>query len=186
MAQGGTAVPSVYGGAHLQQGPVSLDVSGRRTFVQHDGTPFPPDFATTALPSYAKPNNSASANEEQSYGASLVYTPTNWWRHNLTIGADRFTDDLRTTAPVLTSPADTFLVFVEENENKTDRPPITRRSRFRSRGTLSAISLTIGADHYNLDDQIYFTGLATNTTGTIETNPAEPVTASRSPTTNTD
>ncbi len=182
VAQGGTTMPSAYGGAHLQQGAVSLDVSGR-DFVQHDGTAFPPDFASSGLSSYAKPNNDASANEEQSYGASLVYMPTNWWRHNLTVGTDRYTNDLRTTAPVLTSPADTFLVFVEQNENKTTfaynstfQIPISRE--------LSS-TLTVGADHYNLDDQIYFTGLATNTTGTIGTNPAEPVSASRTPTTNT-
>jgi outer membrane receptor protein involved in Fe transport len=182
VAQGGTAVPSVYGGAHLQQGALSIDVSGR-DFVQHDGVPFPPDFASTGLSSFAKPNNDASANEEQSYGASLVYTPTNWWRHNLTIGSDRFTDDLRTTGPVLTSPADTFLVFVEENENKTT---VAYNSSFQIPvSRIFSSTLTVGADHYNLDDQIYFTGLATNTTGTIGTNPAAPVTASRSPTTNT-
>jgi TonB-dependent starch-binding outer membrane protein SusC len=182
VAQGATALPSAYGGAHLQQGAVSLDVSGR-DFVQHDGTPFPPDFASSGLSSYAKPNNEASANEEQSYGASLVYTPTTWWRHNLTIGTDRYTNDLRTTSPVLTSPADTFLVFVEENENKTT---VAYNSSFQIPiSRVLASTLTVGADHYNLDDQIYFTGLATTTTGTIETSPADPVTASRSPTTNT-
>jgi outer membrane receptor protein involved in Fe transport len=182
VAQGGTAIPSVYGGAHFQQGALSLDVSGR-DFVQHTGTPQPPDFESTGVTPLDKPNNDAQVYEEQSYGASLVYTPTSWWRNNFTIGADLVTQSLRTTSPVLTSPADTFLVFLQENENKTS---VAYNSSIQipiSRGLSTTV--TVGADHYNFDNQLYVTGGATTTSGAIETDPAQPITASRSPVTNT-
>jgi outer membrane receptor protein involved in Fe transport len=182
VAQGGTAIPSVYGGAHLQQGALSVDVSGR-DFVQHTGTPQPPDFASTGVTAFDKPNNAAQAYEEQSYGASLVYAPASWWRNNLTIGADRATQDLRTTAPVLTTPADTFLVFLEENENKTTVAYNSSVQVPVARGLSTTV--TVGADHYNLGNQFYATGGATTTSGAIATDPAQPVMASRSPVTNT-
>jgi outer membrane receptor protein involved in Fe transport len=172
----------VYGGAHLQQGALSVDVSGR-DFVQHTGTPQPPDFASTGVTAFDKPNNAAQAYEEQSYGASLVYAPASWWRNNLTIGADRATQDLRTTAPVLTTPADTFLVFLEENENKTTVAYNSSVQVPVARGLSTTV--TVGADHYNLGNQFYATGGATTTSGAIATDPAQPVMASRSPVTNT-
>jgi outer membrane receptor protein involved in Fe transport len=182
VAQGGTASPSAYGGVHFEQGSIALDVSGR-DFIQHTGDAFPPVFASSGLSSFEKPNNDASTYEEQTYGASLVYTPTRWWRQNLTIGIDRAAQELRTIAPVLTTPADTLLDLLEENESKATIAYNTSIQVPISQSV--STNVTAGVDHYNLDNDMYFTGGATNTVGTIVTVPAEPVTASRTPITNT-
>ena len=182
VAEGGTAIPSVYGGVHLTQSNITVDVTGR-DYIQHTGAAFPPAFASTGLSEFAKPNNESQIFQEQTYGASIAYTPTPWWRHNFTVGIDRVAQDGRTTSPALTTPADTFFTILEQNSSKASVAYNTAVQLAIS--SWMSTSLTVGIDHYSQANDLYFTGGATNTSGTIVTDPAQPITASRSPITNT-
>jgi outer membrane receptor protein involved in Fe transport len=182
VAQGATFVPSAFGTVHLTQGQLAINISGR-DYGQREGQPVPPDFATTGVPTYTKPANIVASSQEQTLGANVVYTPFGWWRHSLTVGVDRVEDGVRQTAPALTTPADTFLTVDDENDSKTTVAYNTSVTVALST-TISA-TVTVGADHYEVDDDAIFSAGATNTSGTIQTDPNQPFIVSRLPVTNT-
>jgi iron complex outermembrane recepter protein len=181
VAQGATSVPSGFGSVHIVQDRVTVDVTGR-DYVQDVGEPFPPDFASTGIPSYTKPSNQFLTSQEQTVGASIGFTAASWWHHSLTVGVDRTLNDLRSSAPALTTPADTFLTVDEQNESKLTVAYNT--SVLLQINRMVSANVTVGADHYDIGDDSYFTGGATNTTGTIQTDPGQPFTVSRAPQTN--
>ncbi len=182
VAQGATFVPSAYGAVHLTQGQLSINITGR-DYGQREGQSFPPDLAATGVPTYTKPPNVIASSQEQTLGANIVYTPFGWWRHSLTVGVDRLEESVRQTAPALTTPADTFLTVDEGNDSKTTVAYNTSVTVALS-PALSA-TVTVGADHYEVDDDDIFSAGATNTAGTIQTDPNQPFIVSRLPVTNT-
>ena len=182
VAQGATFVPSAFGTVHSTQGQLSINITGR-DYGQREGESFPPDLAATGVPTYTKPANVIASSQEQTLGASIVYTPFGWWRHSLTVGVDRVEEGVRQTAPALTTPADTFLTVDERNDSKTTVAYNTSVTVALS-PALSA-TVTVGADHYEADDDDIFSAGATNTAGTIQTDPNQPFIVSRLPITNT-
>jgi iron complex outermembrane recepter protein len=182
VAQGATSVPSAFGSMHITQDHVSVDISGR-DYVQHVGEPFPPDFATTGIPSYTKPSNEFLTSQEQSLGARISFVPVGWWHHSLTIGLDRTLNDLQSSAPAFTTPADTFLTVDDQNESRLSLAYNT--SVLLQLTRIVSVNATAGVDHYEVGDDSYFTSGATNTTGTIQTDPGQPFTVTRTPLTNT-
>jgi iron complex outermembrane recepter protein len=182
VAQGATFVPSAFGSVHLTQGQLSINITGR-DYGQREGQSFPPDLAATGVPTYTKPANVIASSQEQTLGANLVYTPFGWWRHSLTMGVDRVEDGTRQTAPALTTPADTFLTVDDENDSKTTVAYNTSVTVALS--TALSATVTVGADHYEVDDDAIFSAGATNTSGTIQTDPNQPFIVSRLPITNT-
>jgi outer membrane receptor protein involved in Fe transport len=182
VPQGASSVPSADGAVHLTQGPLTLDLSGR-DFAQDVGQPFPPSLAKTGFPSYLKPANQFGTYQDQTLGVSIAYLPVNWWRSTLTAGVDRNVQDFHSIGPALTTPADTFLTI--ENEDKSKVSVAYNSSISFALPHAVTASITGGVDHYEVEDALFFTGGATNTTGSIQTDPAQPVNASRTPVTNT-
>ena len=181
VQQGATSAPSGFGSVHIVQDRITVDITGR-DYVQHVGEAVPPDFASTGIPTYTKPNNEFLTSQEQTVGASIGFTPVSWWHHSLTIGIDRALNDLRTSAPALTTPADTFLFVDEQNESRLSFAYNTSVVLQMSR--IVSASVTAGVDHYDLGNDSYFSTGATNTTGTIGTDPNQPFIVSRAPLTN--
>jgi iron complex outermembrane receptor protein len=171
VSQGATYVPSVFGSVHLTQGQLAITVSGR-DYGQREGQAFPPDLAATGVPTYAKPPNVTATSEEQTLGASFAFTPFSWWRHSVTVGVDRASSGTRQTAPALTTPADTFLTVYNDNASKLSVAYNTSVAVALSRGVSTTV--TVGADHYELDDDNFFSAGALNTSGTIQTDPNQP------------
>ena len=182
IPQGGSSAPSAAGGIHLVQGPLTLDLSGR-DFEQHTGESFPPDLAQTGFPGYSKQPNEFATSQDQTLGVNVAYMPVRWWRNSLTAGIDRNVLDLRSAGPVLTTPADTFLTVEEDNQSKTSIAYNTSVSVTLPHSV--TVAVTAGVDHYEVADNLFFTVGATNTTGIIQTDPAQPVNGSRTPVTNT-
>ena len=181
VAQGATSVPSAFGSVHVVQDRITVDITGR-DYIQQVGEAFPPDFASAGLPSYTKPTNEFLTSQEQTVGASVGFTPAGWWHHSLTIGVDRTLNDLRSSAPALTTPADTFLLVDEQNESRVTLAYNTSVALQVSR--MVTATVTAGVDHYELGNDSYFSTGATNSTGTIQTDSAQPFTVSREPLTN--
>jgi iron complex outermembrane receptor protein len=181
VAQGATSVPSGFGSVHIVQDHITVDITGR-DYVQQVGEAFPPDFASTGIPSYAKPPNQFLTSQEQTLGASIGYAAASWWHHSFTVGVDRTLNDLHSSAPAFTTPADSFFSVDEQNESRLTVAYNTSVLLQISRAV--SANVTAGVDHYDIGDDSYFTSGATNTTGTIETDPSQPFIVSRAPLTN--
>lgn len=116
-------------------------------------------------------------------GARLILAPKSWWQHTITVGLDRFGYDLVQTRPRLTTPADIFLTVGTGSETKASIGYNT--SLHASLSADVSGSLTVGVDRYSLPNTSWFTGGALTTTGTIQTDAAQAVSAFRSITNNT-
>jgi outer membrane receptor protein involved in Fe transport len=180
--ESGTSLPSVYGGVHFAQGAFALDISGR-DFVQHYGSANNPLLASTGFLPYTKPQHLFTTSQEQTYGANLVYTPRDWLRSTLTLGVDHIGIDARQTQPALTTPADTFRTISETDENKTSVGFNT--SLILPANHVISGNITVGVDHYDLGNNLYFASGATTISGPILTDPNQPIGASRDPVRNT-
>jgi outer membrane receptor protein involved in Fe transport len=173
--------PSVYGGAHLGQGLVALDVSGRY-LAQHYDQPVDPRAAATGYVAFSRPLYRPVQAREETYGAHLTVTPTSWWRHNLVAGIDRYAFDYHSTRPRLTTPADTFLFVsvggyskVSFGYNTSITVPVP---------PMLSMIVTVGADHYTYVADYFAATSALKVNGAIVTPPGSPLTASRDETTN--
>jgi outer membrane receptor protein involved in Fe transport len=102
VPQGAAQLPSAFGGAHMAQGPVTIDLSARY-YAQDEYAVVTPDEMQVGIPSISKPLNRAAQTGEETYGGHLTYQATPWWQHTLTLGADRVNQDVYTTSPVLTT-----------------------------------------------------------------------------------
>ncbi len=182
VAQGATFVPSAFGTVHLTQGQLSINITGR-DYGQREGQSIPPDFAATGIPTYTKPANIVASSQEQTLGANLVYTPFGWWRHSLTVGVDR----ARRRNPADGASADHarrhFPDSRQDNDSKTTVAYNT--SVTVALNTALSATMTVGADHYEVDDNNIFSAGATNTSGTIQTDPNQPFIVGRQAITNT-
>jgi outer membrane receptor protein involved in Fe transport len=174
--------PSAYGGVHFSRGIVTADVSGR--YYAHD-TPLvlSPDLAETGFLYFSKPLYQPYQYQEQTLGARLSVAATPWSDNNLTAGIDRRSYDLGQPRARLTTPADTLLTVSNDNETRTWIGYNT--SIHGSLGSSVTGSLTAGFDHYSLALTSWFTAGALAATGTITTDPSQPVAAFRSITNNT-
>jgi outer membrane receptor protein involved in Fe transport len=152
----GMSVPSVNGGARLEQGPVSIDLSGR-VYWQDGSAAFDPRFkATGALPtSFGTPTYNDVATREETYAAQFGYRPTGWWQHHLTLGADRWAQNQGQTRQRRTTPADTLLRVSVQNASKVSVAYNTTATATLAAGITA--SLTAGADHYIYTNDLFST-----------------------------
>ncbi len=137
--------PGAYGGVHLDQGPLSIQLSARylqRTFPLVES----PQQVATGIPQFAKPQNVTEAEHEQTYGINLNYRASSWWTHNLTIGYDRSETEYARTSPQLTTPTDTLLAALDRSVGKASIAYNTSATWLMSRA-LRAVA-TAGFDHY--------------------------------------
>jgi outer membrane receptor protein involved in Fe transport len=157
-------VPSVFGGANLRQGAVSLDLSAR--YVSKNlGLGFAPTLRDAGYAYFQRPNNQEIDLRQQTYGAQLTYEPLARWTNVVTLGYDRSDQGLFTTRPRLVTPADTFLTVSALDQGKVS---LSYASTMTGRISPSAgLVGTVGADHFFVDQTAYFTGDATRNEGTI-------------------
>jgi outer membrane cobalamin receptor len=167
--------PDAYAGIHLDESPVSIQLSARyleRSFPTVEA----PALVATGVPSFAKPLNSADLEREQTYGLNVTYRPADWWAHSLTIGYDRSDLNEVRTSPQRAGPSDTLLALFDQSTGKTSIAYSTSASASLDR-SISAVA-TVGFDHYDRTaDQIgvelipAIVGLATSPFTAINRNP---------------
>jgi len=180
--QSAQSTPSVYGGVHVTRGVLTLDVSGRH-YAGHDPSVFNPAFTKTGYSFYAKPQYQPQLIQNQTIGAQLTVKPTPWWQHTVTVGADRYTQDLAQSRPRLRTPADTLFLVVNTTSTKTS---IGYNTAIKGQ-LVSGVSgsLTAGFDHWSLPYLQAFAFGALTTTGTITTAPGGFQSVARTITNNT-
>ncbi len=174
--------PSVYGGVHLARGIMTIDVSGRY-YTQNNPQIFNPELVQTGYAYLSKPLYQQNQYQNQMLGARISMAPTGWWQQTVTVGFDHRSADGTQTQPRLTNPADTLLSAF--NSNGTKASIGYNSSVLGSLGSGISGSLTAGFDHYSLVATDWSTSGAVTTTGEIQTDPSQPVSAERNVTNNT-
>ena len=140
-----------------------------RLYEQRTGVPTNPGLATVWPSEYTNQFYYHYQYSEQTYGAHLTYAPLPQWQHQLTIGSNGSIVEEHQTQPRLTSPADTALFVLYNNQPRTS---IAYNTTYRWRFADDfAATITAGVDHYTLVDNEYLTFGALNTTGGIATVP---------------
>ncbi|GEM_PF-642469 len=182
VLEGQAAIPSLYGGMRFTQGPLSIDLTARY-YSQQTPQAGDPRLAATGDPYYSKPFYVQQTSTEETYGAHIVYAASDRWRHTVTIGVDRFSDDGRQLQRRFTTPADTELFVVGEQEPKASLGYNTSFTMPLSRSIGSTV--TAGVDHYTLTTTDFFTTGALASAGTIPFDPAVPPSIARNVTQNT-
>jgi outer membrane receptor protein involved in Fe transport len=168
LPQVGQSLPSAYGGMHVNQGPLAVDLSARY-YAQHQETEFDPRVAGTGLSFFSVPLYDPEDNQEQTYGARLAYAPSSWWRHNLTVGLDRLLIDIPQSRARLTTPDDTLLSVYNQTSSKTSIAYNTSVVVPLDRSVSATV--TAGLDHYLFRRNQYSVSGSLNTTGNIRTIP---------------
>ncbi len=174
--------PSVYGGMHLTRGVVTADLTGRY-YVQDSPQIFAPDLFGSGFVYYSKPLYESSQSQNQAVGARISLASTPWWTNTIIVGLDRFTNEQTQTQPRLTTPTDTLLSVAYSTQTKTSIGYNT--SVHGALGSGVSGSLTAGFDHYSHPTTDWSTSGALTTTGSIQTDPSQPVSADRTSTNNT-
>jgi outer membrane receptor protein involved in Fe transport len=175
--------PSANGGVRLEQGNVTMDLSGR-VFWQNGTSAFDPRFkATGALPTtFGAPSYLDVATREETYAAQVGYQPRRWWQHHLMVGADRWAQNQGQTRQRRVTPADTLLRVSVQNASKMSIAYNTTATATLSPSFSAAF--TAGADHYVFSNDLF------STTGALSVVPlrlatGQTVTPLRDHTTNT-
>ncbi len=180
--QSAQSVPSVYGGMRVARGVVSVDISGR-SYIQNVPAVVNPELVSSGVPFFSKPFHQAQQVKNQGMGARLGIGATAWWQHALVAGVDYYSLEYEYTQPRLTTPDDTLLAVF--NQSRTKLSIGYHTSVQGAIGSDVSAALTGGVDHYSLPISQFFTFGALSTTGSIQTAPGQPVTASRTMTHNT-
>jgi len=174
--------PSVYGGVHVNRGILTADVTARY-YIQNNPQVFNPDLLQSGFPPLAKPFYEPNQSQNQTIGARVSVAAAPWWQHTVTVGLDRFANDLAQSQPRRTTPADTLLTIYRSSSTKASIGYTTAIAG--TLGTGLSGSLTVGVDHYSLPIGSFSTTGALTTTGSIITAPGRPISVSRTVTTNT-
>ena len=174
--------PRVYGGTHFVNGILTADLSARYNDHEVPVVENPMVRETGYVPE-SRPQYLVGKYVNETYGARFGVVPTGWWQNLVTVGVDRSTVRNTQKGPRLTTPDDTLLSLYDN------------RSRKLSVGFSSAVSgslhpdldgsITVGIDHYVLDESTLFTSQALNSTGEIKTEPPGGVSQSVDRVTNT-
>ena len=165
VLQGGSGIPSLWGGFHVTQGSLALDFSGRY-YAAHSTEATNPDLASTGFVPFLQPSDDEYQSVNQTYGVHAAYTATSWWHHELTVGLDRVSNDGRQTMARLTTPSDTLLYVSDDEDAKVSFAYNTSLDVVLTRA-LTSITIA-GVDHYDRQETGGTTEGATTTVGTIE------------------
>lgn len=167
--------PSVFGGAQLTQGPVTVEITGRY-FATHQDIPNSPRLVEAGFES-PSPRYEERHYQQSTLGAHLGYTPRAWWRHNLTIGLDHFDGNQYNTRARLLTPEDTLLSLVDRDAGKRSVAYNTSVTLPLNRAVSAVV--TAGFDHFTTDDDAFVALLSGNYEGVISEDPAIPIIATR-------
>jgi outer membrane receptor protein involved in Fe transport len=160
---------SVYGSMNFSRGILAVDLSGRYYRNTIPQARNPELFATGYVP-YSKPLHTRVGFTNETYGARVIVSPTDWWRHQVTVGVDRLGIANVQTQPRYTTPSDSLLKLSESMSRKLSVGYNTTAS-----GTIGHSldgSLTIGVDHYSQAAGNVFASRILNPRGPIVTVPA--------------
>ena len=174
--------PSAYVGMRYGHGILSLDVSGRY-YIQNSPNVFEPALFESGFAPFSQPNYQPTQVQNQTIGVQVSVAPATWWQHTITLGVDRFNQELLQSQPRRTTPDDTLLFVFEETRTKRLLGYRTSIHGHVARATEG--SFTAGLDHYSLPVMQSFTFGALNTEGAIQTVPGLPFAATRTSTNNT-
>jgi outer membrane receptor protein involved in Fe transport len=174
--------PSVYGGMRFTRGMITADVSGR--YDSHEiPSVFNPALTQAGVAFYSKPNYQPLTTQNQTLGARLSFAPRSWWRHTVTVGIDRYTNEVEQSQPRLTTPSDTLLTVINLTQTKASIAYNTSVQQPLGAGVSGF--LTAGFDHWNVPIDQWFAIGALNTRGTIRLGSGGFISASRTVTNNT-
>ena len=182
VPRGAQSSPSAFGAMHFARGVVSLDLSAR-LYVQNSPGASSPELQQTGVSILSKPFPGVDGYQNQSVGARLTVEPVKGWRHRLTLGVARESEEHRQTEPRLITPADTLLLIDELAYTKTSIAYNTSLETRLSPGVTA--SLTAGFDHWHLPITEWSTSGALRTSGSILVAPGQAIRASRTVTNNT-
>jgi len=126
-----TSTASGFGGARVQGGPITADVSFRHVLSINYATgassqakiayvangTFDTGFLSNGI-SVMTPTNYRSSG--QSFGITLTYAPTSWWSGTGTLGTDESSAQTISRAPQYSSPFDTSVSLSQSATNKTN------------------------------------------------------------------
>jgi len=158
----------VYGSMNLSRRLFSMDLSGR----YHRNTiplAFNPEIYASGYVPLSKPQYARGDFINQTYGIRIALSPTNWLKHNLSLGIDRLTLDNVQTQPRLTTAIDTLLTLTSIDSRKASAGyNVTAFGRLSEDLTGS---LTLGIDHYVQVVRSMTASGALNTSGAIATVP---------------
>jgi outer membrane receptor protein involved in Fe transport len=174
--------PSAYGGVRFTRGIITADVSGR--YDTHEiPSVFNPELSHSGVSFYSKPNYQPLETQNQTMGARLSVAPTTWWQHTLTVGIDRYTNEVEQSQPRLTTPSDTLLTIIRLSQTKASVAYNT--SVQAPLGPDVSGALTLGFDHWSVPIDQWLAFGARNTRGSIMLGPGGFISASRTVTHNT-
>jgi iron complex outermembrane recepter protein len=155
----------VAGGVRFTRGIMNLDLSGRY-FVHDAPNLLSPQVMQSGFLFVSKPLHQPYRSENQTLGLRLDLAATPWWRHQVTVGVDRFDQDQAQTKPILAIPDDTLLTVSNSSATKSS---ITYHTAVQ--GSLSSRisgTLTAGFDYYRRPNTFFFNSNLVGTTGTLE------------------
>jgi outer membrane receptor protein involved in Fe transport len=166
--------PSVFASVGFGRNGLTVDISGRLYQEAYD-FPLDPRTTETGFIAFSKPYHYRFVRRQETYGVRLSCATSRWWQHAVTAGIDLFGDNVRSTAPRLITPADSLLALSLRTERKVYVGYNTSATFGIGRAVSSVI--TAGFEHSTLTDQLTSTFGALKTTGTIQTAPGFPITA---------
>jgi outer membrane receptor protein involved in Fe transport len=174
--------PSAYGGMRFARGALAVDLSGRY-YTQDAPSVYNPEVLQAGFLPFSKPNYAGVRIQNQTVGLRIGVSTTSWWQHTITVGVDRYSQELVQSRQRLTSPDDTLLQLVSYGRTKTSIGYSTAVQGSLSQDVIG--SLTLGLDHYSLPIEQWSTFGALNTSGSIRLASGNSISASRSTTNNT-
>jgi outer membrane receptor protein involved in Fe transport len=110
--------PSVYGGARVNQGPLTIDFS-TRYYTKAFGWPMHPVFRDAGYRQWSTPFYQQDVMRQMTNGISAEYRVTSGWSHKATVGYDQTLWGSRNTRPRLRSAADTLYRLQDNRIAKT-------------------------------------------------------------------
>jgi len=121
-----TSTISGFGGARIQTGPLSVDVSSHRSMATNRQHAAAAQGYTNGQVSglYVLPTATADQNEQQNsnssenLGATVTFAPVSWWSNAFTVGTDRLNSNSRILLPQYTYPADSSVSLTMSPTNK--------------------------------------------------------------------
>ncbi len=170
------STPSLNAASRFEQGPLTVDLTAR--FEQSGNEP----GSGSLLAPAAVPQFQRIQTRFETYGAQVAYQPLPWWQHSATVGVDRLPSSNIQYQRRLTTPADTLLTVVEQQQQRLS--VAYRTTATATLGSGISGTLTAGADHYVYTLNTFFTDGAVSTLPLVIA-PGHEISGSRARTTNT-
>jgi len=128
-----TQTLSGFGGVRMQQGPVTADVSLRRTLgTNHEhGSMYQSLVDGTANGAYAlnayvtAPEIRTYRSTAQTIGVTITHALQPWWSHTVTLGTDVIDGGFQETVPGFANPSDTMLRLYQTTSSRTSVSYVT-------------------------------------------------------------